>query len=137
MRWTFWISKKEELGLSAVFGWCTEPSNLAWSSGTHVFGQYLDAGLDYDDSTYIDLLNDGGKTDEKRMKRFAEFVGMMNRYSDPDLLIDGTYDTQVKGFSEGRYAFVTQGNWISAAVVSNENIRDLRWALRPLLLRMA
>ncbi len=104
-------AKKDELGLTAVFGWCAEPTNLGWSSGTHVFGQYLDAGLKADDTTYIDLLNDGGKIDEARMKNFAEFIGMMNQYSDPALLIDGTYDTQVAGFKEGKYAFITQGNW--------------------------
>ncbi len=103
--------KKGELGITAVLGWCAEPANLGWSSGTHVFGQYLDAGLKADDMTYIDMLNDGGKIDEKRMKAFAEFVGMMNQYSDPALLVDGTYDQQVAGFKEGKYAFITQGNW--------------------------
>ena len=103
--------KKSELGITAVLGWCAEPANLGWSSGTHVFGQYLDAGLKADDTTYIDLLNDGGKVDEKRMKDFAEFVGMMNQYSDPALLVDGTYDQQVAGFKDGKYAFITQGNW--------------------------
>lgn len=104
-------SKKDELGITAVFGWCAEPTNLGWSSGTHVFGQYLDAGLKADDTTYIDLLNDGGKIDEARMKNFAEFIGMMNQYSDPALLVDGTYDNQVAGFKEGKYVFITQGNW--------------------------
>ena len=104
-------SKKDELGITAVFGWCAEPPNLGWSSGTHVFGQYLDAGLKADDTTYIDLLNDGGKIDETRMKNFAEFIGMMNQYSDPALLIDGTYDNQVAGFKDGKYVFITQGNW--------------------------
>ncbi|MBP3817825.1 MAG: ABC transporter substrate-binding protein [Butyrivibrio sp.] len=104
-------SKKDELGITAVFGWCAEPTNLGWSSGTHVFGQYLDAGLKADDTTYIDLLNDGGKIDEARMKKFAEFIGMMNQYSDPALLVDGTYDNQVAGFEEGKYVFITQGNW--------------------------
>ncbi|WP_026669029.1 ABC transporter substrate-binding protein [Butyrivibrio sp. AE3006] len=105
-------AKKDELGLTAVFAWCAEPTNLGWSSGTHVFGQYLDAGLKADDTTYIDLLNDGGQIDEARMKNFAEFVGMMNQYSDKDhLLVDGTYDEQVAGFKEGKFAFITQGNW--------------------------
>ncbi len=103
--------KKGELGLTAVLGWCAEPANLGWSSGTHVFGQYLDAGLKADDTTYIDLLNDGGKIDETRMHAFAEFIGLMNQYSDPALLVDGTYDKQVAGFKEGKYAFITQGNW--------------------------
>ena len=104
-------SKKDELGITAVLGWCAEPSNLGWSSGTHVFGQYLDAGLKADDTTYIDLLNDGGKVDESRMLNFAKFIGLMNEYSDPALLVDGTYDQQVAGFKEGKYAFITQGNW--------------------------
>ncbi|WP_028242964.1 ABC transporter substrate-binding protein [Pseudobutyrivibrio ruminis] len=104
-------SKKDELGIKAVLGWCAEPANLGWSSGTHVFGQYLDAGLKADDTTYIDLLNDGGQIDKDRMKDFAEFIGMMNQYSDPELLVDGTYDAQVAGFTAGDYAFITQGNW--------------------------
>ena len=104
-------SMKDELGITAVFGWCAEPTNLGWSSGTHVFAQYLDAGLKADDTTYIDLLNDGGQIDEARMKNFAEFIGMMNQYSDPALLVDGTYDNQVAGFKEGKYVFITQGNW--------------------------
>ena len=104
-------SMKDELGITAVLGWCAEPSNLGWSSGTHVFGQYLDAGLKADDTTYIDLLNDGGKVDESRMLNFAKFVGLMNQYSDPALLVDGTYDQQVAGFKDGKYAFITQGNW--------------------------
>ena len=105
-------AKKDELGLTAVFAWVAEPVNLGWSSGTHVFGQYLDAGLKADDTTYIDLLNDGGKIDEARMTKFAEFIGMMNDYADKShLLIDGTYDEQVAGFKEGKFAFITQGNW--------------------------
>lgn len=120
-------SKKDELGLTAVFGWCAEPANLGWSSGTHVFAQYLDAGLAQDDTTYIDLLNDGGKIDEARMKDFAAFVGMMNKYSDPALLIDGTYDNQVAGFAAGKYAFVTQGNWINGGVTGSPDYTG--WAM--------
>ena len=104
-------SQKDDLGLTAVFGWCAEPADLGWSSGTHVFGQYLDAGLKPDDTTYIDLLNDGGQIDRDRMTKFAEFVGMMNQYSDPDFLTTGTYDQQVAGFVDQKYAFITQGNW--------------------------
>ena len=120
-------SKKDELGLTAVFGWCAEPANLGWSSGTHVFAQYLDAGLAQDDTTYIDLLNDGGKIDEARMNNFAAFVGMMNQYSDPALLVDGTYDNQVAGFAAGKYAFVTQGNWINGGVISSPDYTG--WAM--------
>ena len=124
-------SMKDELGITAVFGWCAEASNLGWSSGTHVFGQYLDAGLAYDDRTFIDLLNDGGQIDEERMLHFAEFIGMMNQYSDPDLVVDGNYDQQVAGFAEGKYVFVTQGNWIAPNILSNDNYSGFDMGFAP------
>ena len=105
-------SKKEELGLDAVVGYCAEVANLQWSSGTHIFAQYLDAGLDQNDTKYIDLLNNGGQYDDARLKNFAKFMEMVAQYSDPDLLIDGTYDNQVGRFSHGKYAFITQGSWV-------------------------
>ncbi len=123
--------KKDELGLTAVLGWCTEPNNLGWSSGTHVFAQYLDAGLAQDDTTYIDLLNDGGKVDDARMASYAAFIGLMNQYSDPALLVDGTYDDQVANFAAGKYAFVTQGSWIGATVVSNSNYSGFKMGMAP------
>ena len=122
---------KADLGLTAVFGWCAEPANLGWSSGTHVFAQYLDAGLAQDDTTYIDMLNDGGKIDEARMSNFAAFIGMMNQYSDPKLLVDGTYDDQVAGFAAGKYAFVTQGNWINGAVIGSPDYTGWKMGFAP------
>ena len=133
--WTAAVEKidgmKDELGITAVFGWCAEPANLGWSSGTHVFAQYLDAGLAQDDTTYIDLRNDGGKIDEARMNNFAAFIGMMNKYSDPALLVDGTYDNQVAGFAAGKYAFVTQGNWINGAVIGSADYTGWKMGFAP------
>ena len=81
---------------------------------------YLDEGLDRDDTTYIDMLNDGGKLDEDRLTDFANFVGLLNQYSDPALLVSGTYDQQILNFSSGKYAFVTQGSWIGATMVGDD-----------------
>lgn len=111
-------SKKDELGLDAVVGYCAEPTNLYWSTGNHVFANYVDGGLKRDDTTYIDMLNDGGKLDEARFTKFAEFVGLLNQYSDPKLLVSGTYDQQILNFSSGKYAFVTQGSWIGATMTT-------------------
>lgn len=113
-------SKKEELGLTAVVGYFTEPVNLYWSTGNHVFANYLDAGLDRDDTTYIDMLNDGGQVDDARLNEFAAFVGMLNQYADQELLVSGTYDQQVLNFASGKYAFVTQGSWIGATMTSDD-----------------
>ncbi len=124
-------AKKDELGLTAVVGYCAEPANLGWSTGTHIFAQYLDAGLKADDTKYIDLLNDGGKIDEARMSNYADFIGMLNQYSDPDLLVDGTYDMQVGNFAKGKYAFVTQGSWIGASLTSSADYSGFAVGFAP------
>ena len=96
-------AKKDELGLTAVVGY-------------HIFGTYLDSGLKRDDTTYIDMLMDGGKVDEERLTNFADMIALFNEYSDPALLVSGTYDQQILNFASGKYAFVTQGSWIGATM---------------------
>ncbi len=112
-------SKKDELGLTAVIGYCAEPVNLYWSTGNHIFGTYEDAGLKRDDTTYYDLLTKG-EIDTERFTKFAEMVDLFNKYSDPSLLVSGTYDQQILNFSSGKYAFVTQGSWIGATMTADD-----------------
>ncbi|MBQ8986357.1 MAG: ABC transporter substrate-binding protein [Lachnospiraceae bacterium] len=113
-------AKKDELGLTAVIGWCCEAKDLYWSTGSHSFANYLDAGLSRDDTTYSDMLADGGKIDAERFQHYAEMVALFNQYSDPALLTSGTYDQQILGFASGKYAFVTQGSWIGATMTSDD-----------------
>ena len=110
-------AKKDELGITAVIGYCANATELYWSTGQHLFGQYLDAGLARDDTTYFDLLMEG-KLDEERFTAFAEMVDLFNKYSDPALLVSGNYDLQVSGFAAGKYAFVTQGSWIGSSLTN-------------------
>ena len=113
-------AKKDELGLTAVIGWCCEAKDLYWSTGSHSFANYLDAGLSRDDTTYSDMLADGGKIDATRFQHYAEMIALFNQYSDPALLTSGTYDQQILGFASGKYAFVTQGSWIGATMTSDD-----------------
>ena len=113
-------AQKEDLGLTAVIGYCAEATNLYWSTGNHLFGVYEDGGLARDDSTYFDLLQDGGQLDEERYTAFAEMVALFNQYSDPGLLVSGTYDQQILNFASGKYAFVTQGSWIGATMTADD-----------------
>ena len=113
-------SMKDELGITAVIGYCANSKELYWSTGNHLFCNYLDAGLARDDSTYFDLMMKEGKLDEARFADFAEMVALFNQYSDPALLVSGNYDLQVKGFAAGKYAFVTQGSWIGASMTDPE-----------------
>ena len=113
-------SKKDELGLTAVIGYCAEATNLYWSTGNHLFGVYEDEGLARDDTKYFDMLADGGKIDEARFEKYAEMVALFNKYSDPALLVSGTYDQQILNFASGKYAFVTQGSWIGATMTADD-----------------
>ncbi|WP_026511631.1 ABC transporter substrate-binding protein [Butyrivibrio sp. LC3010] len=108
-------AKKDELGLTSVVGYYTEASNLWWTAGQHLLGTYLDSGLSRDDTTYLDMINDGGKLDPDRIAAFANMVALFNEYTDPSG-VSGTYDEQVAGFAQGKYAFVTQGSWIGASL---------------------
>lgn len=112
-------SMKEELGLTAVIGYYTEAANLWWTAGQHLFGTYLDVGLARDDTTYLDMINDGGKLDPERIKAWADMVALFNEYTDPNG-ISGTYDDQVGGFASGKYAFVSQGSWIGAVLTGQD-----------------
>ena len=111
-------AKKADLGITAVIGYCANATELYWSTAQHLFGNYLDAGLDRDDTTYFDLLMDGGKLDADRFAHFADMVALFNQYSDPALLVSGNYDMQVSGFAAGKYAFVTQGSWIGSSLTN-------------------
>ncbi len=113
-------AQKEDLGLTAVIGYCAEAVNLYWSTGNHIFGVYEDGGLARDDTTYFDMLSDGGKLDEERFTKFAEMIALFNQYSDPALLVSGTYDQQILNFASGKYAFVTQGSWIGATMTADD-----------------
>ncbi|WP_035772833.1 ABC transporter substrate-binding protein [Butyrivibrio sp. VCD2006] len=112
-------SKKSELGLTAVIGYCAEPNDVGWSAGNHIFGTYIDSGLSRTDTTYIDLLNDGGKLDDERFSAFADMIGLFNQYSDPAVLTESVYNDQVANFAAGKYAFVTQGSWIGATMTGD------------------
>ena len=110
-------AKKDELGITAVIGYCANATELYWSTGQHLFGQYLDAGLARDDTTYFDMLMEG-KLDHDRFLAFSEMVDLFKKYADPALLVSGNYDMQVSGFAAGKYAFVTQGSWIGSSLTN-------------------
>ena len=113
-------ANKDALGLTAVVGYYTEPVNLYWSTGNHLFANYEDAGLERDDTTYFDLLSDGGQLDVARFTDFANFVALLQQYADQSMMISGTYDQQILNFASGKYAFVTQGSWIGATMTSDD-----------------
>ncbi|HHX61897.1 MAG TPA: ABC transporter substrate-binding protein [Epulopiscium sp.] len=106
---------KAELGIDAVASIAAESGQMFWSTGNHIFGYYLSLGLERGDTTYIDMLQEG-KIDEARMGQFADYVKLLYTYSDPTVLISGTYDDQLALWAQGKTAFITQGNWIDPSL---------------------
>ena len=135
-------SMKDELGLTAVIGWYTTAKELYWSTGNHMFCNYLDAGLARNDSTYFDLMMNEGKLDLDRFTNFAQMVALFNEFAPADTA-SGNYDNQVSGFAGGKFAFVTlegidtiltnpPSHW---AVFKDGNVEDalafLQWLAGP------
>ncbi|MEC9484833.1 MAG: ABC transporter substrate-binding protein [Candidatus Izemoplasma sp.] len=102
-------SQKAELGIEAPVS-MGAGTGLAWVTGLHNFNGYLSAGLEYDDSSVIDDLNNG-IAHRDRLEDLANWVELLFMYS-TDSLLAGDYTTQVADFAEGNTAFIHQGNWI-------------------------
>lgn len=111
-------SMKEELGLDAVVSMVagTAPG-MTWVTGLHNFNVYLTVGLDRNDTSIIDQVLQG-QVDEERFHAYCEYVALIFKYSDPEMLINGTQDMQLAAFANGKTAFYHQGNWMDPNIVA-------------------
>ena len=107
---------KDELGLTSVCAVAAESGQMYWATGNHLLAAYYSQGVDRDDKTYIDMVNNEGKIDEDRMGQFADWLQLLFDYSDQNVLISGTYDDQLALWATGKAAFITQGNWIDPSL---------------------
>ncbi len=110
-------SMKAELGLDAVVSMVagTTPG-MTWVTGLHNFNVYLTVGLDRNDTSIIDKVL-AGEVDEERFHAYCEYVALIFKYSDPDMLINGTQDMQLAAFANGKTAFYHQGNWMDPSLM--------------------
>lgn len=106
---------KDELGIQAVCSVAAESGQMYWSTGNHMMATYYAQGVKRGDTTYLDQVN-SGKIDETRMGEFADWIGLLFKYADPNILISGTYDDQLALWAQGKAAFITQGNWIDPSL---------------------
>ena len=111
-------SMKDELGLDAVVSMVagTAPG-MTWVTGLHNFNVYLTVGLDRNDTSIIDQVLEG-KVDEDRFHAYCEYVALIFKYSDPEMLLNGTQDMQLAAFANGKTAFYHQGNWMDPNIVA-------------------
>jgi raffinose/stachyose/melibiose transport system substrate-binding protein len=93
-------------------------SGMTWVTGLHNFNGYLSAGLQYDDSSVIDDLNNG-IVDDDRLEEYANWVEMLFDNSKENVLTAGdNYDAQLAAFLNEETVFLHQGNWVDPDIVS-------------------
>ena len=110
-------SMKAELGLDMVVSMVAGTSqNMTWVTGLHNFNLYLTVGLPQGDTTIIDQVL-AGQVDAERFHDYCEYVALIFQYSDPDMLLNGTQDSQLAAFANGKAAFYHQGNWMDPSLV--------------------
>ena len=111
-------SMKEELGLDMVVSMVAgTTTGMTWVTGLHNFNVSLTVGNERNDTTYIDQVLEG-KVDEERFHQYCQYVALIFKYSDPDMLLNGTQDSQLAAFANGKAAFYHQGNWMDPSLVA-------------------
>ena len=110
-------SMKAELGLDMVVSMVAgTTTGMTWVTGLHNFNVYLTVGNERNDTTYIDKVLKG-EVDEERFHQYCQYVALIFKYSDPDMLLNGTQDSQLAAFANGKAAFYHQGNWMDPSLV--------------------
>ena len=108
---------KAELGLDMVVSMVAgTTTGMTWVTGLHNFNVYLAGGLERGDSTIIDLVLEG-KVDEERFHQYCQYVALLFQYSTQDMLLNGTQDSQLAAFANGKAAFYHQGNWMDPNLI--------------------
>lgn len=119
---------KEELGIDAVVSMAASTTTgMTWVTGLHNFNGYLSAGLEYGDTTVLDQVL-AGEADMDRLAEYADWVELLFKYSDQEVLIQGDYDAQVGLFGTEKSVFVHQGNWIDPWLVDRDITFDMAYA---------
>ena len=109
-------SMKAELGLDMVVSMVAgTTNNMTWVTGLHNFNVYLSVGLERGDDTIINKLLQG-EVDAERFHQYCQYVALLFKYSDPEMLLNGNQETQMVAFTSGKAAFYHQGNWMDPTI---------------------
>lgn len=105
-------SMKDELGITAPVAMAAG-TGMYWVGGLHAFNSYLSGGLSLDDTSVIDALNNG-EVKADRLNDYANMIELIYNNSETSILTAAgdQYAAQVKLFTDGKTAFLHQGNWV-------------------------
>ena len=110
-------SMKAELGLDMVVSMVAgTTTGMTWVTGLHNFNLYLTVGLPQGDQSIISKVLQG-EVDEERFHEYCQYVALLFQYSSQEMLLNGTQDSQLAAFANGKAAFYHQGNWMDPSLV--------------------
>jgi raffinose/stachyose/melibiose transport system substrate-binding protein len=105
-------SKKMELGIDAPVAMAASVAGgMWWVAAQHNLAAYWGGGLDFDDTSIIEMALQG-KLDDARFMQYTKYLQLLFKYADKKILLNGSYDDQVGSFAQGKTAFLHQGNWV-------------------------
>jgi len=105
-------AKKAELGIDAPVAMAASVAGgMWWVAAQHNLAVYWGGGLDFNDTSIIDMALKG-KLDDARFLQYAKYLQLLFKYADKKILLNGSYDDQVGSFAQGKTAFLHQGNWV-------------------------
>lgn len=105
-------SMKDSLGITSPVAMAASlAGGMWWVAGQHNLAAYWGGGLDFNDTSVIEMAL-AGKMDEDRFREYAQYVQLLFKYADQNILLNGSYDDQVGSFAQGKTAFLHQGNWV-------------------------
>lgn len=109
-------SVKSLLAVDAVISMAGGTAGMGWVTAHHNFNSLLSGGLSYGDlSVTNDLL--AGNVDDNRLIEYVDWVSLLFRYADQNILRTGDYNANVNAFVERRVFFIHQGNWIEPNLI--------------------
>ena len=105
-------AKKAELRIDAPVAMAASVAGgMWWVAAQHNLACYWGGGLDFNDTSIIDMALQG-KLDDERFLQYAKYLQLLFKYADQKILLNGSYDDQVGAFAQGKTAFLHQGNWV-------------------------
>jgi raffinose/stachyose/melibiose transport system substrate-binding protein len=105
-------AKKMELGIDAPVAMAASVAGgMWWVAAQHNLAAYWGGGLDFDDTSIIEMALKG-KLDDARFAQYTKYLQLLFKYADKKILLNGSYDDQVGSFAQGKTAFLHQGNWV-------------------------
>ena len=119
---------KKDLGITSVVAMTVSSKNgMAWVSGLHNFNIYLSGGLSYGNPTALgEVLK--GQVEVNRLAQYAEYVNLLFKYADPQLLLSGSYNDQAQAFAKGLAVFIQDASWLDPTLANLGANFDMAYA---------